>query len=335
MGRDVETPASSNQLCNTKAKQWTWGVGAATLIILLIALLASSLKKLKSTEYGLQYTAYSKKLDDAAKVGGLHIGPPGYEFIKFPSTQITVDLPSDTCVSKDGLRINFSVTFQYQMPAEWLLPAVVKYRNFPTWAQVVEAAGNSAVHHSCSEFTVAQFQSERGVIQATMEQNLKVKLEGDIDNEEADDISSSNGVYARAISLQLQNVELPKEYSDAVAVKQAAAEDIDLAKNQRNQEVTKADTVYLTAKEEAKIINSTAVNEAGIMLTAAISKAKETTYAYETEANLIVSVQTSLGLTVDGVLGWLSNQLLATAPSLRVTTAEPASLSRKSVLSAA
>jgi regulator of protease activity HflC (stomatin/prohibitin superfamily) len=332
MGRDVETPAS-NQLCNTPAKQWTWWGGVAALIILLIALLATSLKKLKSTEYGLQYTAYSKKLDDAAKVGGLHIGPPGYEFIKFPSTQITVDLPSDICVSKDGLRINFSVTFQYQMPAEWLLPAVVKYRNFQTWAQVVEAAGNSAVHHSCSEFTVAQFQSERGVIQATMEQNLKVKLEGEIIDAE-DDSSNSNGVYARAISLQLQNVELPKEYSDAVAVKQAAAEDIDLAKNQRNQEVTKADTVFLTAKEEAKIINSTAVNEAGIMLTAALSKAKETTYAYETEANLIVSVQSSLGLTVDGVLGWLSNQLLATAPSLRVTTAEPASLSRKSVLSA-
>jgi regulator of protease activity HflC (stomatin/prohibitin superfamily) len=314
-------------LCNTKTKKWTWcGVFAAVCLTLLI-LLATSLKKLKSTEYGLQYTAYSKKLDDAAKVGGLHIGPPGYEFIKFPSTQVTVDLPNDTCVSKDGLRIVVSVSFQYQMPAEWLLPAVVKYRNFATWAQVVEAAGNSAVHHSCSEFTIAQFQRERGVIQSTMEANLKVKLEGDNDNDDR-----HIGVYARAVSLQLQNVELPAEYSKAVAEKQAAAEDIDLAKNQRNQEVTKADTAYLTAKEVAKIINSTSVNTAEILLTEAFSKAQETTFAFETEANLIVSVQQSLGLTVDGVLGWLSNQLLASAPTLYVSTAEPASLSRKTAL---
>jgi regulator of protease activity HflC (stomatin/prohibitin superfamily) len=325
MSGDVE---ATMPLCNTKTKKWTWcGVIAAVSFTLLI-ILATSLKKLKSTEYGLQYTAYSKKLDDAAKVGGLHVGPPGYEFIKFPSTQITVDLPNDTCVSKDGLRIVVSVSFQYQMPAEWLLPAVVKYRNFATWAQVVEAAGNSAVHHSCSEFTIAQFQSARGVIQATMEANLKVKLEGDDD----DNDDRNNGVYARAVSLQLQNVELPAEYSKAVAEKQAAAEDIALAKNQRNQEVTKADTAYLTAKEEAKIINSTSVNTAEIMLTEALSKAQETTFAFATEANLMVSVQQSLGLTVDGVLGWLSNQLLASAPTLYVSTAEPASLSRKTAL---
>jgi len=35
---------------------------------------------------------HTKKLDDAAKMGGLHSGPPGFRFIKFPSTYITVDL---------------------------------------------------------------------------------------------------------------------------------------------------------------------------------------------------------------------------------------------------
>lgn len=206
-------------------KKWAWGLGALTLLLFVIVLLATSLKKVKSTEYGVQYTAYSKKLDDAARTGGLHVGPPGFKFIKFPSTYVTVDLPEDTCVSNDGLRVKFKITFQYQMPAEWLLPAIQKYRNFERWAEVVEAAGNSAVHHSCSEFQISNFQNKRGIIQTTMEENLRIKLEGTRED-------GADGVYARAISLQLRNVDLPEEYRVAIREKQAAAEDIVLAQNQ-------------------------------------------------------------------------------------------------------
>ena len=52
------------------------------------------------------------------------------------------------------------------------------------------------------------------------------------------------GVYARAISLQLRNVELPEEYRESVSEKQSAAEDITLAQNQRSQETTKVGELY-------------------------------------------------------------------------------------------
>ncbi len=99
------------------------------ILIISIALLATSIKKLSSVEYGVEYDKWAKTLDDAAKSGGLHIGPVGFKFIKFPSTQISSDL-ADTCVSRDGLRVGFQVQFQYQMPAEWIADAVLKYRNF-------------------------------------------------------------------------------------------------------------------------------------------------------------------------------------------------------------
>ena len=70
---------------------------------------------------------------------------PGFRFIKFPSTYITVDLEEATCVSQDGLRVLFSVTFQYQLPVDWVLPVVLKYRDFANWEDVVTAAGGSAV----------------------------------------------------------------------------------------------------------------------------------------------------------------------------------------------
>lgn len=85
------------------------------IFIVLMGILAASLKKLQTTEYGVEYNVHKKVLADAAETGGLHIGPPGYRFIKYPSTQITVDLPTDTCVSRDGLRVEVEITFQYQV----------------------------------------------------------------------------------------------------------------------------------------------------------------------------------------------------------------------------
>ena len=128
------------------------------LIILLIAsiLIAISVKKVDENEYAISYAKYSKKLAEAAKSGGLFTGPPGFEFIRFPSLYITEDLDPSICVSRDGLRVAYEVTFQYQMPEPWLLPAILKYRDFEGWARIVAAAGDSAVQFTCSQFEVSK-----------------------------------------------------------------------------------------------------------------------------------------------------------------------------------
>ena len=202
--------------------------------------------------------------------------PPAFIFIKFPSTQISADINDATCVSKDGLRVKFGVSFQYQLPMEWVKPVVVKYRNMDKWGGIVYAAGMSAVQHSCSKYDISNFQNKRGIIQSEMESKLRIKLEGP-------DGDGAGGVYARAVSLQLTNVELPEEYREAVSEKQQADEDIELAKNQRTQETTKANTELLAAKEEAKKINNTATNEAEVITIEATEKAASK-YAFETAA---------------------------------------------------
>lgn len=313
------------ETCSSDAKKWCWGIGILVILITSIGLLVSSLKKLGDTEYGVEYNIHKKTLADAAKTGGLHLGPPGFKFIKFPSTFITVDLDNSTCVSRDGLQVKVSFTFQYQMPAEWLLSAIIKYRNFEKWSQVVFSAGGSAVQHTCSNYEISNFQNQRGIIQAAMLESVRLKLEGTKED-------NSDGVYARAISLQLRNVELPEEYRQAVEEKQSANEDIALAKNQRIQETTKANTTLLTATESAEKILDTARNDASVMLTEAMLKANETTFAFQSEAEVLVSVKKMLNLTTDGVLAYMSNQLYQDALTLRVTAGEPARLSRKEEL---
>jgi len=293
------------------------------LFIFIFLLLTASIKKLTSVEYGLQYDRFSKHLDELAETGGLHVGPPFFEFVKFPSTFISSDL-SDTCVSQDGLRVIFQVTFQYQITSSMLLPAILKYRDYRGWAQIVEAAGTSAVQHTCSEFLVTEFQSQRGAIQSKMEQNLKLKLEGTDEK--------PGGVHALAVSLQLRGLTIPREYKAAVEEKQGAEEDINLAKNQRQQELTKARTKLLRAEEESKKILDTANNDANVTITQAKLKATETLFAFDKEAKVLKDVKETLDLTTEGLLAYLSNQLFAVVSNLNVRAQEPTKISRSDEL---
>ena len=308
-----------------RIRKWACISFAVVVVIIAIAVLVSSLKKVGETEYGVQYNVHKKQLDDATQSGGLFLGPPGYRFIKFPSTYITYDLDDRTCVSKDGLRVQFSVTFQYRMTEANMLPAIIKYREFEKWADIVEAAGLSAIHHSCSEYIISDFQSKRGQIQVRMEENLRLKLEGDTSQD-------LEGVYAMAVSLQLRNLELPREYNNAIGEKQSAEEDIALAINQRKQETTKAQTELLKATEEARKILDTATNEAEVLLTEAGLKAQETLFAFEKEALTVVEVKRALNLTTNGVLAYLTNTLLGEVQNLKISTAEPVKLSRSDEL---
>lgn len=294
------------------------GTLSIATLVLVIILISVSFKRLNSIEYGLEYDRIAKFLDDAAKTGGLHVGPPGFQFVKFPSTFVLEDLPEGLCVSQDGLRIQIKVSFQYQMPQEWLYDAVVRYRDFQRWQQIVIAAGQSAVQHSCSKFIISEFQNKRGLIQSEMEDALRLKLEGT-----ASDNSGDGGVYAKAISVQLRNIQVPPEYTRAVAEKQSAEEDITLAINQRSQETTKADTMFREAKEEAKRINDTATNEAEVILTEASLKAEETTFIYGREAEVLSDVKNTLGLTNEGLLAYMSNEFYGSVKELRVSLLEP------------
>ena len=196
----------------------------------------------------------------------------------------------------------------------------------PYKTEVVEAAGRSAIQHTCSDFTIASFQNQRGTIQSRMLENLRLKLEGDPSDEQ------DNGVYAVAISVQLRFLQLPAEYQNAVAEKQSAEEDIVLARNQRRQETTKATTELLAAQEEARKILETATTEAEILITEAKLKAEETLFAFEQEASSIVKAKSSLNLTTEGVLAYTENMLIAQTKRLRVSAGEPAKLSRKDEL---
>jgi hypothetical protein len=65
------------RLFDTGCKRFAWWTGLCCILIAVAIILGVSIKKVESTEYGIQYDVHTKYLKDSAYSGGLFIGPPG------------------------------------------------------------------------------------------------------------------------------------------------------------------------------------------------------------------------------------------------------------------
>lgn len=218
-----------------------------------------------------------------------------------------------------------AVSFQYTVDKSRLLEAVAEYRDFEKFNEMVKAAGVSAVHHGCGEFAVQAFQGKRSEVQARMLEFFRLKIEGNA-------TTGAKGLYSRAVDLQLRNIQLPPAYAQAVSSKQSAEEDIELAKNQRTQSLTAANTALLTARQEAERELDGARNSAQIRRTEAEFRANATLLEYATESETYKSIKEDLKLTNEGFLAYIGNRAIEAAEKPRLRVLEPAALSYREEL---
>nr|XP_022321612.1 uncharacterized protein LOC111123514 [Crassostrea virginica]XP_022321614.1 uncharacterized protein LOC111123514 [Crassostrea virginica] len=194
------------------------------ILILIIALVSSSLKKLASDEIGVKYDTINKDLGSSTEREGLHSGPPGYEFIVFPSVFRSLEF-SLKCLNKDGVQIRLDVTYQYKVRAANLRTVIMNFRDFKGYKKVLTYAGEAALHESCSYFNTSQFQSQR----AQFQEFVRTKITQRYDK-----------LFADITDLQVSNIERPSQYESAIRSKERAREDIQVALNERPRLLTEA-----------------------------------------------------------------------------------------------
>mmetsp|Transcript_8790 Transcript_8790/g.10201 ORF Transcript_8790/g.10201 Transcript_8790/m.10201 type:complete len:568 (+) Transcript_8790:39-1742(+) len=306
--------------CSSENKKY-WKYGTIVILITAISLLAASLRQIKSIQYGVEYDTWAKTLDDGVQQAGLFLGPIGYRFIRFPSIQIQ-NTVEDTCVSRDGLRIEFSASYQYKLKKDMILDAILSFRDYETWKDFTDTAANSGIQTACSDWGVTDFQIKWQSVQNSMFLEVQKKLQGDENNDNHD------GMYAEAIALQLTMVKFPEEYMYAVRKKQAAKEDVALAIQQRIQETIRARTGLLVAEREAEILMDRAYNTANVTLTQAGYTADQTKFMFDRESMVLSQAKSFLSLDANGVLGFMSNQLYEKVPALRTRMTAPAVVSQ-------
>lgn len=285
---------------STKKKCFVIGVIVVALAALTIGLVASSLKKLASDEVGVQYDTIQKSLDTEVRKEGLHTGPPGFEFIIFPSVYRSMSFSDLSCLNKDGVQIVLDVTYQYKVKASKLRTVIVDFRDYDGYKDVLKYAGESALHEACSQFNTSQFQAERGAFQEAVRAKLQERYEE---------------LNADITDLQVSNIARPSEYESAIRSKERAREDIQVALNERPRLLTEADTGKREAETQAEIIKDKASSEARILENRAISEANAIIdqYSKEAEAYELILSSSGLAFTVEGFISYLGVRVIADA----------------------
>lgn len=88
----------------------------------------------------MQYDVHQHKLKSKVYTAGLHAGPPGYKFIKFPRVYRTISFPKVQCLNKDGLTIELSVQFQYlaSLNKYDLKGLIMEFKDHDNYKEVVQ-----------------------------------------------------------------------------------------------------------------------------------------------------------------------------------------------------
>lgn len=276
-------------------------VGA--VVVMIIALVASSLKRLNSYEVGIQYDQIWKKLKEDPFNEGLHLGPVGYTFIIFPSVFKSIEFTNLKCLNKDGVHITLDVSYQYRARPTELNTVINQFKDHDGYVTILENAGETAIHEACSLFNTTQFQSERGKFQESVGQKL---------------INKYDGLYCDVSEIQVSNINRPGEYESAIKQKEAARENIKVAENERPRQVTQATTKKREAETEAEITVARAESEARIRLNKAETERQAILDQFSREAEtyevLFQSVQNDgLALTNEGFLSYMGIRAISNA----------------------
>ncbi|KAH3814564.1 hypothetical protein DPMN_143066 [Dreissena polymorpha] len=267
---------------------------------MIIALIATSLKKLSSDQVGLKYDTINKNLDETPQKEGLHNGPPGFEFIIFPSVYKTLTFDDLRCLNKDGVIITLDVSYQYKAQPAKLHEIAMNFKDYEGYKKVLQFTGESALHEACSYFDTAQFQAERVRFQETV-RNVTVRKYATL--------------YSDITDLQVSNIARPAEYEDAIRSKERAREDIEVAKNERPRLLTEAMTKYREANTTAEILIDKAESEARILQNRAAQEAAAIIEQYqkESEAYKEILSPTGLGFTIDGFISYMGVRVISSA----------------------
>jgi len=268
------------------------------IVLTILLTVPASLSKVESTEIGLAYDDVWKELHKETLTEGLKSIPPYGYIIRYPLKLETVvfdDADALECNSRDGIEIILHVTFQFQVKTDRILDITESYIDFSNFQEIVRTQARSSIRHACANYTASEFQTKRGAVQTLMEEEVYTSL---------------NALDTILAQLQLRSVFRPEEYEEAVQEKETARTEIDLAINERDQDLLKIDAEVLRAEQQVQEILNTAHTNANITILQARTEAEAVVNLIAAYQDYFEEAKLRLGFeTPEDILVWFENRL--------------------------
>lgn len=271
----------------------TVSVVSVLVVIVSIVLLATSIHKVETNHIGVFYDKVTREIGPV-HTQGLYNYHPFSRVVTFSAVYEPIDIHVG-CVTSDGLNVTLSTSFQYVPEPAAIVSIMKRFQDASHFLAIVTIAATSAVHQTCSEFQISDYQNSRPIIQSRLSDNLGVFLKS---------------VNASALAAQLTNVAVPTVWNEAVFAKQRSESDISLANNQRSQILYLAQNNVSLADQDATITIQNAKSVVRIIEINAQQQALAIQAQYDKFTTVCQSLIKTLKISPMGLVTLLRNRVI-------------------------
>jgi hypothetical protein len=221
----------------------------------MLIVILGGIKSVEVTEYGLEVSMVTRKVNKNPYLSGRYwIGPWSY-FIKFPAVVKTVqfsearmqddlgvDEPGEPMLrsrTSDGLDVTIELSFQYQLYMERVYDLYTTMGAGRDFHDIYVRVAIDRLTEIATEYTANEFFVDRTRIGKDMEKVLKKDFE--------------DKLFATIFSFQLRSVGLPDEFEKAIQMTEVKKQDVQVAEAEQLSTKVALDTELMQAKRRTKV----------------------------------------------------------------------------------
>ena len=296
----------------TKTKGEYYGpiIGRATitlilsLIVLMITLLALTVNiPVEQDEYAVGYNTYKMEFTEIYEQGK-HTVAVGEEFYYVGRTQQTFE-DNFQCLTKDKILINLDVDTHYTYIKDDLIKVMFRqFKNKDNYNKMLHDKVVTSIIESCLLFEAIDYYDNRALVSSTMYSEIDTN------------INNAPNIGAIIEFIRLTNIEFPETYNLVIEEKQNIDQSSATALNERQSQLTEAETRLLQAERTAAINIIEANNTATIILNQANSDAAIQTKVWQDRADGYSHAKTTLTLNESQIISYINDDNKKTSNTL-------------------
>jgi len=278
-------------------------------IVLFVTLLAVSIKVIQNDELGIRYHTITKIMhEDKVYQEGRYTLQPGETFFIFKRRYVTISLNDVLCLTQDGLQADLDVTFQYRLIQDQLVSFFKLYGD--DYENIISLLAQTAIRDTCGKWGSDGFYYAREEVQQEMASRMN---------------DSFTSIHVEAGFLQLSNVDLPTDFQTIVRSVQEAKQDSEQAVNERDEQLTIAQTDVLQAIQTASIINVNSTAQAYGIETQANAQAEVIAAQLAAQTSTYSAIMSELGLGPEDLVNYISLNTIQNSLDPIIAVDSPAS----------
>ena len=239
-------------------------------------------------------------------VEGKYVCTPQTTMFTYKNTVQKLSLDFD-CLTSNGIEMYVAVDIQTQIPKKQVFSIFDEFGESGRQLSYIKLVAADSIRDSCGKFTAQDFYLSRAAIQQEMETDMM-------------HTARQSKSHINVTSVVLSNFEFPASLDAAIQNKRAAENDIEIAQNEREGQLTEAETALKVAVTNAERLLIEAQAEVDSLLAEADAKRTSIEQVWANRQSVYVSIADAMNMTASQFVDQYLASVVLQAASNPVTS---------------